>query len=216
MRLSSPVVTATTARSLSLAWQTPVASSAVTSYAVRTRIATPTSGFTAWTTPAAWTKLTTTRITPTLTPGQTGCYSVRATNRAGQVGPWSSSRCTARVLDDSAASTISAGWRRTVSPRLWNGSALTTTTRLARWILAGVTTDRVGILATTCAACGSVNVFVGTTAIGTISLVSPTTSRQTLLLLPRLPKAMTGPLTIVVRSPNGRLVQLDGVVASKA
>ncbi len=216
MRLTSPVVTASTAGSTSLAWDTPVASSAVTSYAVRLRTATPTTGLSAWTTPTAWKAITRTSVTPNVLPGQTVCVSVRATNRAGQVGPWSATRCTARPLDDKAGATVSADWRRTLSPKLWNGSALTTTTRLARWSLANVTTDRVGVLATTCAACGSVNVFVGSTVIGTINLVSPTTTHQTLILLPKLAKAVTGPLTIVVRSTTGRLVQLDGVLASKA
>jgi len=216
MKLTSPVVIATTAGKVSLSWDTPVASSAVTSYAVRTRTATPTSGLTAWSTPTAWKALTRTSISPSLAPGQTVCFSVSATNRAGQVGPWSATRCTARPLDDKAGATVSSTWKRTVSPTMWNGSALTTTTRLARWSLANVTTDRVGILATTCATCGSVNVFVGSTAIGTINLVSPTTTHQTLILLPKLSRAVTGPLTIVVRSVTGRLVQLDGVLASKA
>ena len=103
-----------------------------------------------------------------------------------------------------------------MSPLLWNGSGLTTTTRLGRWSLANVTTDRVGILATTCAACGSVNVFVGSTPIGTIQLGAPTTTYRALIMLPKLPRALTGPLTIVVRSATGKVVQLDGVLASKA
>jgi hypothetical protein len=209
-------VAATTAGSVSVGWDTPVASSAVTSYAVRTRSAGPTTGFTTWTTPTTWKALTATAITPALAQGRTVCFSVRATNRAGQVGPWSASRCTARPFDDSVGATVSAGWKRNVSPLLWNGSAFTTSTHAARWSRPTVTTDRVGIVATTCASCGSVYLFVGTTPIGAISLVSATPSYRTLLLLPRLPQSLTGTLMIVVTSATGKIVQIDGVLASKA
>ena len=78
-----------------------------------------------------------------------------------------------------------------------------------------MTTDRVGIVATTCPTCGSVNVFVGSTAVGTINLVSATTSYQTLIMLPKLPAAVSGTLGVIVRSTTGKVVQLDGVLASK-
>jgi hypothetical protein len=140
---------------------------------------------------------------------------VRATNRAGQVGPWSPARCTARPVDQTAGTTVSRTWRLTTSPKLYLGTGLTTTTRLASWSLANVTTDRVGIVASRCATCGSVNVFIGRKLVGTVDLQAPTTSYQNLIMLPRF-ATLTGPLTIVVRSADGRTVQLDGVVASTA
>jgi hypothetical protein len=214
MALTSPTLPATTSGRVSVTWATPVASSAVTSYAVRMLVATPTTGATPWVVPAQWKALTATSASRAVAPGQTLCLSVRATNRAGQVGPWSPARCTARALDQTAATTVTRGWRVTTSPKLYLGSALTTTTRLASWTLASVTTDRVGIVASRCATCGSVNIFIGHTLVGAIDLQAATTSYQQLIMLPRF-ATRTGPLTLVVRSAAGRTVQLDGVVASK-
>ena len=165
--------------------------------------------------PARWSSFTTTSASLALTPGQTLCFSVRATNRAGQVGPWSPARCTARALDQTAATTVSRTWRLTTAPVLLGGTALTTTKRLSTWSLANVTTDRVGIVASRCATCGSVNIFIGRTLVGTIDLQAPVTSYQNLILLPRF-ATRSGQLSIVVRSADGRTVQLDGVVASVA
>ena len=215
MALTSPTVVATTQDRVAVSWVSPVASSAVTAYAMRLRTATPRTAAGAWFVPSRWAAFTGTSRTVTLAPGQTVCVSVRATNRAGQVGPWSAVRCTARALDDTAASLVTPGWRTAKSPQLLGGSASTTSTRRASWTLDAVTSGRVGIVATRCAACGSVNVYLGTTLVGSIDLRAATTTYQNLIMLPRFP-SRTGRLAVVVSSPAGRLVQLDGVVASMA
>jgi hypothetical protein len=214
MKLTSPTVVATTSSRVVVSWERPVASSAVTSYAMRLLSAMPTTASSGWVVPTQWTSVTATSATLPVAPGQTLCFSVRATNRAGQVGPWSSARCTARALDQTAG-TVSRTWRLATSPKLYLGTAMTTTTRLSTWSLANVTTDRVGIVASRCATCGSVNIFVGRTLVGSIDLQAPTTSYRNLIMLPRF-TTRSGQLTIVVRSADGRTVQLDGVVASAA
>jgi hypothetical protein len=215
MKLTSPTVVATTSSRVTVTWDKAVASSAVTSYTMRVHSAMPTKASTGWAVPARWASFTTTSASLALTPGQTLCFSVRATNRAGQVGPWSATRCTARALDQAAATTLSRTWRNSISPVLLGGTALTTTKRWSSWSLANVTTDRVGIVASRCATCGSVAIFIDRTRVGTIDLQAPTTTYQNLIMLPPF-ATRSGRLSIVVTSADGHTVQLDGVVASTA
>ena len=77
----------------------------------------------------------------------------------------------------------------------------------------GVTASRVGIVATTCASCGSVTVYLGGKVVGVISLTSATTRYQQLLELPAFARR-TGSLILVVTTRSGRPVQLDGVAIS--
>jgi hypothetical protein len=100
------------------------------------------------------------------------------------------------------------------STSLYLGSDLAAWKRGSTWKLAGVTTDRVGVLVTTCPSCGTVRISLGGRVLGSIDLASPTVVHQQLLLLPRFPTA-SGDLTITVTSPDGRGVRIDGVLASR-
>ena len=213
--LTAPTGVVTMPGQLWISWGRPVASSAVTSYQVRIRTATPTRAFTSWTVPTAWTAVTGTRVLAAISPGATECFSVRAKNRAGQVGPWSPVRCTSRPLDDRQASSLSRGWRVATSRSLYLGREVGMWLRGATWRLDGVTVARVGVVATTCPTCGSVRISLGARVLGTISLTTRTVVFQNVLTLPAFPTA-SGPLTLTVISPNGRYVWIDGVLASRA
>jgi hypothetical protein len=213
-RLAAPTVALTTARSVSLTWPVPVSSSIATTYDVRYEKAPYTGGFTGWVTPRAWQGLRTTSVRTGTAPGFTYCFQVRAHNRAGQVGPWSPTRCTATALDDRTYTTSSPDWRRGSAAVLYAGTSTRTQTHGAWWKLAGVSTDRVGLVATTCKACGSVAVWLNRTRLGVIDLSSPTTVYQRLFELPRVPLT-SGVLTIIVTSPTGKTVQLDGLALSR-
>ena len=114
--------TVTTASATTLSWSAPIASSAVTSYDVRIRRATPTSTWGPWTSVASLSGISTTSARIGIPAGATACVSVRAHNRAGQVGPWSSVHCTVRMADDRIATTLSAGWRLTSDPKAFAGT----------------------------------------------------------------------------------------------
>jgi hypothetical protein len=214
LRLTSPTLTVMTASTAAVRWTRPVASSAITSYTVRYKATTAAGAFGQWTTPAVWARTTTTGVYLSLSRGHDYCVQVRATNRAGQVGPWSPARCTTAALDDRASSATSLGWRRDASSRFYAGSALTTTRHGAWWRSTTVTLDRVGVVATTCPGCGAVRVLVNGVSVGVISLVSPTTRYQQVLVLPPF-SLRTGTVTLAVISPAGRPVQLDGVVLTR-
>jgi CHAP domain len=214
VRMSTPVALLTTSRAVALAWPVPVASSAVTTYDVRSRRAFVTGGFTPWQTPAAWQGVKATTLRAPLAMGYDTCFSVRAHNRAGQTGPWSPAWCSARALDDRAATATTRVWSSTSSPALYQRTGSRTTTHKASWSFAGAVVARVGIVASTCPTCGGVSVWVGKTRIGFLSLRSPTVATQQLLALPPF-RLTTGTVTISVTSPNGTPVELDGVVLSR-
>ena len=214
-RLDAPALSFTTSRWVSLSWQAPVSSSAATTYDVRYRRAAYNADFTGWAGPPAWRSLRATTVRAGVAPGFTYCYEVRAHNRAGQIGPWSPARCSGTAVDDRAGTSTSAGWRRGTSPVLYGGTSTRTETHGAWWKLAGVTVDRIGVVATACRTCGSVTVWLNRTRLAVIDLSSPTTVYQKLVELPRFPLT-TGVVTIVVTSPTGKTVQLDGLALSRA
>ncbi len=139
------------------------------------------------------------------------CFSVRARDRAGNIGAWSAPRCVNFPLDDRALAAKTSGWSRGVA-RGWlagtytsgvrPGAAVATTT--SRWV------RQVGIIATRCATCGTVAVYVGSTRVGIISLYHPTTLSRSLLLLPRFAVRGAGVVRLVIMSSR-KLVRIDAL-----
>ena len=101
----------------------------------------------------------------------------------------------------SSAYTGSAYWLQTVTNTTESGRTLKR---------AGVTSRRVGIVASTCPGCGVVEVKVGTTTIGSIDLKTDTTKHQQILLLPGFSRVTA---TITVRSvSSGKKIRIDALV----
>ena len=71
---------------------------------------------------------------------------------------------------------------------------------------------RIGVLATTCAKCGTVRLYVGSHFVGAINLYSASTHRRPALLLSPFP-LRSGTVRVVTRGTG--LVQMDGVVISR-
>ncbi|HET7899561.1 MAG TPA: CHAP domain-containing protein, partial [Candidatus Nanopelagicales bacterium] len=194
-----------------LSWPVPVASSVVTTYDVRYQKASYGSGFGAWTEPATWSGLTATSLRLGIAKGVDYCFSVRAHNRAGQIGPWSASRCTTAPLDDSSFSSKSSGWRVGASPLFYGGSAMRAWTQGAWWKLSGVAATRLALVATTSPNGGRVAVWVNRTRVAVIDLSSPTVVYQKVFELPRFAAVSGATVTLVVTSATGKDVQLDGL-----
>jgi hypothetical protein len=76
-----------------------------------------------------------------------------------------------------------------------------------------VTARRVVVEATTCATCGTVDVYVGSTRLGSVNLHTNRTHVRVMLALPLRAKAVTGRLRFVVTSTNKPVI-LDGLGAS--
>lgn len=146
-------------------------------------------------------------------PGYRYCFRARAWDVAGNVGTLSAPRCTTLPLDDRTL-TATATFGRVLNATGYLGRSYSTTTRLGAWMsTASLTARQVGVVATRCATCGSVAVYVGTTKVGTINLASSVARSRALLLLPRFSTLRRGAVKLVVTS-SGKLVRIDGVVVS--
>lgn len=141
------------------------------------------------------------------TPGQQYCFQVRAVDKAGNVGSWTASRCIVVPYDDRSF-TASSGWARGTAAGFIAGTR--TSTGLALQTLTSTSTRvvQVGVVATKCATCGSMQVFVGTTLVGTINLAATSTSRA-LVTLPRFTAAKIGVVKLVTTS--NKPVTIDAI-----
>jgi surface antigen len=197
-----------------LSWASaPAQASAVTTYDARWARAPWNGGFSTWQYPASWQGTTVHAVTiGGISPGWDYCFSVRVHNRAGLVSGWTANRCVARPLDD-VSLVASRGWIRSVSSVFYGGSVLSSTTLGATLTRTAVQADRVALLATTCASCGTVGVYLNGVLLGKVSLVSATTRRDVLLTLPRFTLRAT---TVTVKVlTSGRTVQVDGLGLSR-
>lgn len=156
----------------------------------------------------------TTSVAVTGAPGFRYCYRARFSDKAGNLGGFASSRCTTLPYDD-VSLTASKGWVRSRTASGFLGRSYSASTTLSSYVLLNrtLTVRQVGIVATRCATCGSVAVYVGATKVGTISLRSSVAGSRVLLLLPRFSSARRGVVKLVVTSTR-KLVRIDGVVVS--
>ena len=163
---------------------------------------------------SAWLPATRTSIAPVGAPASRYCWQVQARDRAGRLSAWSTVRCTSVPIDTHALrrsvawteSTTSAWFGRTVATAAMPGATLSTPTSLV--------VRRVGVIASTCSTCGALDVYVGATRVGRISLQSSTTVERKLLVLPLLRARRAGVVRFVVVSALNRSLDVDAVVIS--
>ncbi|GIL34208.1 PD40 domain-containing protein [Phycicoccus sp. DTK01] len=182
--------------------------SGVASYDVRSRRAARGGTFGDFATVAAATRST--RAAVPLSAGYQTCWSVRARDQLGNTSAWSSERCTARPIDDRELTRSTTGWTRRTGSSSYLGTHTSTTRSGARLTVASVKARQIYLVATRCPSCGTATIYVGSTKIGSVSLVSATTRRQSILALPTT-SLRSGTLSIVATSKSGRLVQVDGI-----
>lgn len=208
---SAPAITTpgaaavTTARTQVVRW---TASPGAT-YDLRWRRARWNGGFTAYVEPPNWQGIAATFVSHAVVPGSTTCYSVRARTDGG-ASPWSTERCVIAPLDQTSL-TRSSGWELLKAAKYFGGSTLLTSRKNATLTRNGARLSRVGVLATTCPACGAVDVFVGNKRIGRIKLNrGKKEAHRKVLLLPAF-SARNGRVRVVVVT-KGRPVRIDGLV----
>ncbi|WP_395695401.1 hypothetical protein [Nocardioides sp.] len=207
-----PVVTLQGSQGLSWAGSDPAPGTGIDHYELRYRAANLQGTFGPWTYPADWQHLTGTSTTATgLQLGRDYCYSLRAVDLVENASAWSAPSCVARAMDDRALRSLGP-WVRATAPRWWNSTATVTRKQGATLTRPAARTTLVALVASTCPTCGAVDVMLGRTKVGHVSLVTRTSRSRQLLLLPTVPPR-TAPLTITVTT-SGRTVQIDGVVLS--
>jgi hypothetical protein len=178
-------------------------------YDVRMRYVKRNGRLTNWALIARRTREATTYLEDTL-PGRTYCFSVRARDRAGNLGPWSRSRCNTAAKDDRAASTT-PGWTRTADRDAFRASLTTTRRHGQSLTLRGVTARRISLMARTCSSCGAVTVHHAGRYLGRLSLSTRSVQVSRVFPLRRYAKERTGPLVIRVVS-RGKPVHIDGFI----
>jgi hypothetical protein len=149
----------------------------------------------------------------TLIKGSTYCFSLRATDRAGNTTPTSAEQCTVVPLDDRSL-TRSSAFAPITSSAYYAATAMRTTSK-------GATLTRTGLMAqsqllvvvTTCSTCGTFDVFLGSTRIGSVNLHSATTVNKKVIALPSF-SIRNGTVTLRVTS-SGKTVIIDGLGVRK-
>jgi hypothetical protein len=146
-------------------------------------------------------------------PGRTYCFSARARDRVGNVGPWSTSRCAATPLDDRAARTTS-GWSKTRTRAAYQRTLTTTDRRNESLVLPGVRARQIGLVTRTCPACGKVTVRHGGRLLGTVDLRSRTVRNKRVFVLKTYNTPRLGKVVVRVVS-GGKPIQIDGFVVKR-
>ena len=180
--------------------------SGVRNFDVRYRSASAGHTFGAYLYPVSWQATTDPSVRVTATAGYEYCFSVRARDFAGNVSAWTSEHCTISPVDDRKLHTTAT---RLTSSNYYLRTYSYAAKKSTHFTLGAVTARRVGIVATTCASCGQVEVTLGSRTLGRINTHAASTHyRQTLWLTTT--STTTGTLTITTLSTAS--VRLDGVV----
>ena len=148
-------------------------------------------------------------IPPDPLPGSTYCFTAVAYDNAANERT-SNQRCTSAPLDDRGLDR-STGWTRGTGSAFYKGTRTSAKPLGSVLSKKGVTARRLGIVATKCAGCGTVGVYVGSVKVGTVGLSSTTTRHKQVLLLPAFASAKSGTVRLKVLS-SGKPVRIDGLV----
>lgn len=210
-RVSAPSATARNTTRVRVAWVAHDTQGGVATTSVRRRVARYDSRFGDW---WLWLPQTSSReVSFTGRPGRTYCFGVRATDRAGNTGRWSGSRCTSTPVDDRTA-TASSGWRQITAERSYRDTATVTSSPGERLSLPGVRARKLYLVAKTCPGCGEVTVRLGDRWLKRISLRSVQVRHRRLLAVAEFARVRSGTLRVRV-STAGRPVAIDGLVAAR-
>jgi hypothetical protein len=173
-----------------------------------------TTAWSAWSTGPFWGGGTV-RQDITVVRGRRYCFSAQSLDNARNASSWTAERCTTVPLDDQQL-TASPGWTRDPSAAgsFWTSWTQTSTRGASLTTATSLSVKRLGVVALTCATCGSIAVYVGSAQVASYSLASATSVSRRLLLLPAFATARVGKVRVVVTSAAGRLVRIDGLAVS--
>ena len=159
---------------------------------------------------SAPTVLTLTRPTAVaLAKGYTYCFSVRATDRAGNTSAATPEQCTVVPLDDRSLGRSSGFAALTGSGYYASTVARATALNQAMTRTGGTSFKQLLLVATTCSTCGAVDVLVGGVRVAHISLLSTSTVNRRVIPTPSF-SSRSGTVVIKVIS-SGKPVLIDGL-----
>ena len=115
-----------------------------------------------------------------MTPGHTYRFRVRARDKAGNVGAWTTaSSWSAALTQNSSSSVVYAGAWATASSASSSGGSVRSSTAAGATASLTLSGRAVGLVSTLCAACGAVRVFVDGVLAATVNTnAASTTYRQ--------------------------------------
>jgi hypothetical protein len=146
--------------------------------------------------------------------GSTTCFYVRAKDLAGNIGPVSAFQnqaCSNIPLDDRAMSP-DANWSLLSGASYYFGTFSKATTQGATLTRGPFQVTRLGVIATVCPGCGSVQVVWNGTVLTTINLNGATTQTKKVFLLAKFATLQTGTVKLVTTSTAP--VEIDGLGVS--
>lgn len=210
-RLTRPAVKQQTGLRFTAAWSARDTWSAVASYDVRVRSARVNGGFGHRNDWKSHTKATHARFTGR--PGRTYCLEARARDTVGNLGRWSTARCTAIPLDDRALNQH-GGWARKRGMGYFRDTYSVDRTHGATLTLAGAHVRDLALLASTGPGYGTVQVDLGSSRLGTLHLARAEDHKRVVVNVKTFVRLHTGTVTIWIVS-HGKPVRIDGLFVSR-
>lgn len=143
-------------------------------------------------------------------PGTTYCFSVRATDQAGNTSGWSTTdRCTVSPLDDRDLRS-SGPWVQRSNDAFYR-QTFTKTKRRGAFLVIGRNRMRsIHIVAQRCPGCGKVKVLLNGNRVGTVSLAANRRRNKAMLEAASFSTVRRGQVKLVVVS-RGAPVKIDGL-----
>ena len=173
------------------------------------RVATLGSGLGGWQFPSSWQgQRAQDRLTTGVTQGNEYCLTARSVDLASRLGAWAATRCVSVILDDRGL-TAGSGWTRRTSSLYEHGTYTSAVRAGSVLTRAGVSARRVAVVATRCASCGAVDVWLGGVYQGRVNLRTSGTAYRAVTWLPLQSTTRSGTLTL--RTVNASWVAVDGI-----
>lgn len=196
---------------LTVAWTGKDAESGVATFDVRYRRASLGHGFGPYT---QWRSQVKSRSAAFLAAaGSTYCFSVRATDLAGNTSAWSADRCTAIPIGVSSFVRRGA-WLLQRGGGYFGSRYAYSRSRGATLTVPHVVGRSLALVATRCPACGSVTVLWNGKAVRTISLDYPFVAKRQIFPIARFGRVRSGSVQILLKSLKKR-VKIEGLGISR-
>lgn len=208
-RMTKPTTRFLTTSLVSAAWAGAAGWPPVASYRVTRMSASHNGGFGAT---APWRTTSATSGGFQGKPGRTYCMQVRATDDLGNIGRYSSIRCTAVPLDDRNLAR-KGKWRQVSARGSYLGTALRTRS-VGATVAKQVQAKRVFLMVTKMPGGGRVNVYRGNRLVKRISLGSATVQKMKLVKVADYRGVQSGRFRVVVTSKKKPVI-IDGLAVSR-
>ena len=146
-------------------------------------------------------------------PGSTYCFSVRATDVAGNTSAWSAEQCTAIPVGVSSF-VRNGGWLLFGANGYFTSHYVYSSIKGATLIVPRVVARSLALVASKCPGCGSVTVYWNGKALRTINVGYPFPAKRQIFPLVRFKAVQAGSVRIVLTS-IGKRVKIEGLGISR-